>query len=141
MTDKDLFVLDSFALLAFFQDEPAAEIVQAFLERGSKDEIKLVMAVVNLGEVIYRTIREYSEERAAQVLGMIEAYSIDFVNVDKELALAAAQLKGTYSISYADCIAAALAEKLGATIVTGDHDFSVFEGKIGVEWLPQPQRP
>jgi predicted nucleic acid-binding protein len=135
-----IFVLDSFALLAFFQDEPAADEVESLLGRALRGEVRLAMTVANLGEVVYRTIREHGFERAQEVLGHIEQYDIDMVDVDRELALMAAYVKGTHRISYADCFAVALAQRLDAAVVTGDPDFAQAEDAVRIEWLPTPER-
>jgi ribonuclease VapC len=41
-------------------------------------------------------------------------------------------------MSYADCFAAALAQRLDAAVVTGDPEFEDIEraGELKVEWLP-----
>jgi len=130
------FVLDSFALLAFFQDEPGADAVSDLLLRARKGDARLAITVVNLAEMVYRTLREHGIARAQEVLARIEEYGIEVVEVDRDLALAAAHLKGSYRIAYADCLAAALAQRLDATIVTGDPDFAQVEGLVRVQWLP-----
>lgn len=135
------FVLDSFALLALFQAEHGAEQVRDLLQRARREEATLAMAVVNLGEVVYRTIRTRGERRAQDVLVGIEDFSIEFVDIDRELALSAARLKGVFRISYADCIAAALAMRLDATLVTGDPDFRLLEDRVAVEWLTDHEAP
>ncbi len=134
-SDTPIFVLDSFALLAFFQDEPAADEVESLLGRALRGEVRLAMTVANLGEVVYRTIREHGFERAQEVLGHIEQYDIDMVDIDHELALMAAYVKGTHRISYADCLATALAQRLDAAVVTGDYDFARAEDAVRTEWL------
>ncbi len=53
-------VLDSWALIAFFEDEPAAEAVEKILEQATAEKHKLLMSVVNWGEVYYNTMREVS---------------------------------------------------------------------------------
>lgn len=131
-----VYVLDSFALLAFFQEEPVADAVEEFLGRAQRGEVRLVMAVANLGEVFYRTMRNFGIERAEEVLGRMEEYPIELVDIDRELALRAAYLKGSHRMAYADCLAAALAQRLGGAIVTGDPDFRQVEHLVAVEWLP-----
>ena len=49
--------------------------------------------------------------------------------------LAAARLKARYAISYADAFAVALAQELGAPVVTGDTEFEQVESLIDVLWL------
>ena len=130
------YVLDSFALLAMFRNEPGAPRVQRIFSLGFAGEASLVIAVVNLGEVIYRTIREFGAKRAQAVLGECRTLPIAVVAIDEQLAIAAAIIKGTIRISYADCIAAALAQRLDATLVTGDEGFQQI-ADLTVEWLPR----
>ena len=130
-----LYVLDSFALLALFQEEPGGPRVREVLLQADAGEARLAMAVVNLGEVYYRTVRARGRVRANQVLSRTGRYAIEFFEVDRDLALAGATLKSEYRMSYADCIAAALARQLGATVMTGDPEFEQVEGVIEIEWL------
>jgi ribonuclease VapC len=81
-------------------------------------------------------MREFGLERAQETLARIKEYRIDIVEIDQDLALAAAYLKSLHPISYADCFAAALAQQLDAAVVTGDPDFQQLEGRVAIEWLP-----
>jgi predicted nucleic acid-binding protein len=130
-----LFVLDSFALLAFFQAEPGGLKARELLERAQRGEVGLAITTVNVGEVAYRTERVFGLERAQEVLAKIEEYAPAVIDVDRELALAAAHLKARYRMSYADCLAAALAQRLGVAVITGDPDFRQLEDQVAVEWL------
>ena len=47
----------------------------------------------------------------------------------------AAEIKAQYAISYADCFAAATAEKLSASIITGDPEFKKVEHLVSVDWI------
>lgn len=47
----------------------------------------------------------------------------------------ASGIKAEYSISYADCFAAATALKYDATILTGDPEFKKIGSLVQVEWL------
>jgi predicted nucleic acid-binding protein len=132
-----VFVLDSFALLAFFQGEPGADRVADLLEGARRGEVSLAMTVVNLAEVIYRTIRERGPQVAHEVLARIEEYAIEIHEIDRALALAAAHVKGSHAMAYADCLAVALAERLAGIIVTADPEFRQVEGRIKIEWLPR----
>jgi len=136
MKDEPIFVLDSFALLAFFQGEPRGVKVKEIIERSLREECRLALATVNLGEVVYRTIRQHGPERTRNVLAKIEEFGIAIVDVDRDLALEAANLKVRYRLGYADCFVAALARRLDAAVVTGDPDFRQVEQLIAVEWLP-----
>lgn len=129
------YVLDAFALIGFFKNESGtAERVESLFRRASRGEVKLVAAVVNVGELYYKTIREFGTRRALEVLAQFEDYAVDVFPVDWPLAYDAAALKGTHRISYADSIAAALAQRLRATLVTGDDGFRQIPD-LQVEWL------
>jgi len=131
------YVLDAFALIGFFKGEPGTqEIVADLFRRGAKDEVRLFAASVNIGELYYKTSREFGPKRGEEVLDQFWDYAVDVVPVDWPLASAGASLKGVYRISFADCIAAALAQRLGATLVTGDPGFRQIPD-LDVEWLPQ----
>lgn len=85
------YVLDSYALLAYFQAEPGGLAVRAL--------------------------------------------PITFCPVTEDRIFAAARLKAEHSMSYADAFAAALAQELGATLVTGDPEFKSVESQLAVMWL------
>jgi predicted nucleic acid-binding protein len=132
-----VYVLDSFAILALIREEPGATRVREILLRADAVEVRLAMAVVNLGEVFYRTAREEGSSRAEEMLLVIHHYAIELFEVDRALAIAGAELKSRYRMAYADCIAAALALRLGATVMTGDPEFEQVEGVVEIEWLPR----
>ncbi len=136
MTDRPTYVLDSFALLAFFRAETGGPHVRSLL---ADTTTQTAIATVNLGEVAYRTEREFGFERVQDVLGKVVEFQIDVVDVDRPLALVAARHKATYKMSYADCIATALAQRLEAPLVTGDPDFQQVEHLVNVEWLPRDE--
>jgi len=116
---SERFVLDSYALLAYFQDEEGADKVQTVLEMGSEGKAHLFLCVVNLGEVLYVVERERGVSRAHEILARIEEMPIEIVDVDRKMTLEAAHLKARYPIAYADCFALALARIQGASLVTG----------------------
>ena len=130
-------VLDSWALIAFFEDEPAAEQVEKLLAQAGADRHQLLLSVVNWGEIYYNTMREVSPEAAEQHARAIAALPIDIVGVGDDLALArqAAIYKATHQMAYADCFAAALAREKKAELVTGDPEFKAVEKEIKIHWL------
>ena len=132
MTGQRTLVLDAFALLAYFRKEASGPYVADLLRSGDR----LYMCSINLGEVFYKTMREYGIERGRFVLAMIARDPIEIVDPDRDLVLAAAYLKGLHRMSYADCFAAALAQRLNATLVTGDRDFEQLADDIAIDWLP-----
>lgn len=130
-------ILDSWALIAFFEDEPAAEAVEKLLTQATADKHKLLLSVVNWGEIYYNTMREVSQEAAEQKAHELAALPIDIVGVGDDLALArqAAIYKATHKMAYADCFAAALAKQKNAELVTGDPEFKTVEKEVKIIWL------
>ena len=130
-------VLDSWALIAFFEDEPAANDVEKLLQQATEGKQRLLMSVVSWSEVYYNTMREVSQEAAEQKVQEIAALPIEIVGVSDDLTLAkqAAIFKANHNMAYADCFAAALAKETNAQLVTGDREFKAVEGEIQIGWL------
>ena len=129
------YVLDSFAMIAFFEDEPGADKVASILEASISRKAQVFMPVIHWGEIYYNTLREQGVEVAETVIAQVKEYPIKIVDADLRLTYEAARLKGRYRIAYADCFAAALSKKLKAVIVTGDPEFKTLEDSYAIEWL------
>lgn len=130
-------VLDSWALMAFFNDEPSAENVEKLLVKASEDKHKLLLSVVNWGEIYYSVMRGGSQELAERKVQEMASLPIELVPVaeDLELVRQAAVFKATRRMSYADCFAAALAKVRNIELVTGDQEFKEVEKDIKINWL------
>ncbi len=128
-------VLDSYALLAFFEKEPGFEKVESLLIEANEKDRNLLMTAVNLGEVYSIILREYGQRKADEIEKIIQTLPIHIVVVDESMAKEAARLKALKKISYADCFAAALAKINKAELVTGDKEFREVEGEIKILWI------
>ncbi len=130
-------VLDSWALIAFFEDEPAADAVEELIHQATQEKHRLYLGAVNWAEVYYNTMREVSLEAAEARARDIATLPIDVVGVGDDLKLArlAAQFKATHKMSLADAFAAALAKEKKADLVTGDPEFKALEKEIKINWL------
>lgn len=138
LSDGGEYVLDSFALLAYFKDEPSSDQIEKLFETARRGKCHLYLCVVNLGEVMYIVERDKGRSKAQDTLAMIDELPIEVIYVDQELTLAAAHLKADCPIAYADCFAAALSQLKDAILVTGDPEFSKLkpDSRIRIEWLP-----
>jgi ribonuclease VapC len=128
-------ILDSWALMALFNNEPAADSVEKILEQAAADRHKLLMSVVNWGELYYSVMRGASPAMAEQKVREIAAMPIELVTADLQQAHQAAIFKATCKMSYADCFGAALAKIKNAEFVTGDLEFKEVEKEIKIYWL------
>ena len=132
---KSKRLLDSFAVLAWLQDEPGAGKVEAFLREARGAEVPLLLTVVNLGEVYYRVARQHGHPMAEGIVRQLHALPVEFCTCDEQLSLAAARIKADFPMAFADALAAATAQKEEATVVTGDPEFRKIEHLVSIEWL------
>ncbi len=130
------YVLDSFAALAYLEAEVGGAAVRALLESARDRQARLVMSMINVGEVYYILYRERGEEQAEAALADLRALPITLHAATDERIVAAARLKARVPIAYADAFAATLAQELNALLVTGDPEFKIIETQVNVMWLP-----
>jgi predicted nucleic acid-binding protein len=130
-------VLDSWALMAFLHDEPAAEEVEKLLVKAAEDTHKLLLCVVNWGEIYYAVARAEGEAVAEQKAADLATLAIELVPAGDDLQLVrqAAKFKAAKKMAYADCFAAALAKIRNAELLTGDPEFKEVEKEIKILWL------
>lgn len=132
-----LKVLDSWALMAFFNNEPAAGAVEDILVAASEGSHHLLLSVVNWGEVYYAALRAGGETLAEARAAEITSLPIEIIGVGDDLGLVrlAATFKARGGLSYADAFAAALAKENKAELVTGDLEFKALQKDIKIQWL------
>jgi predicted nucleic acid-binding protein len=128
-------VLDSWAVIAYLEDEPAAERVADIVADAHEEGIPLLMTVVNAGEVWYIVAREASAADADASIKQLHDLGVEFVDADWELSKQAAYFKSKNKMSFADCFAAALARDRKAHLATGDPEFKQVEPEITINWL------
>jgi predicted nucleic acid-binding protein len=137
------YILDACALLALFDDEEGADIVDNLLEQAKNNEITLSMNAANLIEVYYDRIRVAGTEKADAIIQNIyDTYPITIIEtLNPAIVREAAYLKAIGKMSFADTILIATASYIDATVVTCDHtELEPVErqGKIPFHWI-RPQ--
>jgi len=138
VTERDNYVLDSYAVIGYLEDEPFADWLQELLFSARKNRCRLYMHAIQLGEVYYITLREKGKPIADLAYTRIKNFPITIVDtIDEKLLLSAASLKAVFPISYADAFAAALSQICKAVLLTGDPEFERLEAKgvLSVKWL------
>src|SRR6266568_7355488 len=126
-------VLDSWAIMAYLEDEPAAEKIADIIADAHEEDIPLFMSVVNAGEVWYIVARAATEANASSIIHELRRLGIEFIDADWNLAREAAGYKSKYKMSFADCFAAALAKQKKAVLLTGDREFKQVEQEITIK--------
>ena len=132
---KNERLLDSFALVKFFREEPGYERVKHWLVEARRRENFLLVCELNAGEVFYVIGRENGIPKAEEILMLLSTLPLRMIPVTWELVLQAARLKAQYSLSYADCMAAACAIHHQAILVTGDPEFRKVKHLLEIEWI------
>jgi predicted nucleic acid-binding protein len=117
------FVLDSYALLAYFRNEEGGEKVEQLLNDAVVDKHELYMTCINAGEVYYMAYRKDGADKADLVWKALQQFPIHMTEVDMALTFKAAKLKAGNKLSYADAFAAVLTIAKKATLITGDREF------------------
>ena len=119
--------LDSSAVLEWLRGtEPAASRVEELLPT------KPLMSWINLGEIYYVVHRAEGADAASDTVRWLRPrLTLDLPGEDR--ILAAAAIKATHPLAYADAFAVATALAHGATLVTGDPEILEADGDWPVE--------
>ena len=115
-------VVDSSGWLEYFADGPNASVFAKPIEA----RVSLVVPTLSLYEVFKRILQQRGEDLALQAIAVMEQGRI--IDLDRSVALAAAQLSIELKLSLADSIMLATARRAGATLWTQDGDFEAIPG-------------
>ena len=119
-------VVDSSGWLEYFGNGKNA----AFFARPIEDPSKLIVPTLSLFEVFKRVLVQRDEPAALQAIALMHQGRI--VDLDRNLAIAAARLSAQERLPLADSVMLATARSHEATLWTQDADF---EGRDGVRYI------
>ena len=128
-------ILDANALFRFLTDGAGAEIVAGVFKRALATAGVVAMSAVNWGEAFYALARVHGFDGTREIMARMSAVPLTVVPVDRSSAEAAARLKATYGLPYADCFAAALAHSHAVVVTAATKDFRRIPG---LQILPLP---
>jgi predicted nucleic acid-binding protein len=132
------YVLDANAVIRYFGvgDGQGGEKVRGLFEQAERNQARLSMSVINMGEVLYILLKHLGEQRAFQYIQALQ-HAVTMVEADSNRTIEAARLKHQYKLGYADSFAAASALASKSTLVSADPSFE----KIGksLKWMRLPQ--
>jgi PIN domain nuclease of toxin-antitoxin system len=122
-----LVVFDSWALLAFLADEPAADRIESvWVDEGA------AISSINLGEVLYIRMRAQGEESARADIQAVSA-ALEVTDPDWRLVVTAASIKAHGGLSYADAFCIATALERDEPVWTGDPEILARAGDLRCE--------
>lgn len=128
-------VLDTWALLAYLDGEPAAQQVRQLLRNARRGRVTALLSLVSYGECLYIVEREQGLQPAQRTVAIVDQLAVRVVQIDRPLVFEAAHLKARFSISYADAFVAAVAKRHHGELLTGDPEFAALESEVPVRWL------
>ena len=110
--------------------------MRGLFEQAERNQARLSMSVINLGEVLYVLLKYLGEERALEYIQALQ-HAVTMIDADANRTIQAATLKHQYKLGYADSFAAALALESRATLVSADPSFE----KVGksLKWMRLPK--
>lgn len=132
---RPVYLFDSFALLAYLNNESGRLRVEAILEQAEKRQCRILMCMINLGEVLYTVERRRGFGAAQKTLMLSQSLPIKILEAKNDLVLEAAHIKASHPLSYADAFVVAIAIQHKAIVLTGDPEFESVETLVTVEWL------
>ncbi|HEX7727828.1 MAG TPA: PIN domain-containing protein [Terracidiphilus sp.] len=132
-----VFILDSSALIRFFDNEPGAERVQQVLAACADGVAKVRVSAVQWGEITGNLRKRFGAQEQERVLGGGLPSELQIVAATAERAVRAAALRVDRGLGYADAFAVELAESIPqSTLLTADYGFKSAEDLIRIEFLP-----
>jgi predicted nucleic acid-binding protein len=135
MAVKNLFVLDTSALLALRGDEPGANRVASLLQQAAKRQCRILVSFMTRMELLYLIWREEGEQAARDALRLLDSFTIEWVTCEPQILDSSAYVKSQGGLSVADSWIAATALRYDAMLIHKDPEFAGFRA-IAQEPLP-----
>ena len=118
-----------------FFGQTGMEQVRDLFHKAAETDRALLISAVNWAEVLYKLEQKKGVEGRETAQRFERTMPLDIMSVDRELAEAAAHVKGVHNMGLADAFAAALAIARKAELVTADTEFKVLEKEVKIAWL------
>jgi PIN domain nuclease of toxin-antitoxin system len=131
-----IYILDACALIALFNNEQGADVVDDLMTRCMAGEVELYISVAQLLEVYYDRLHVKGLAFADNFLAEAYASPMHIVDAIPQSHLrVAGRLKVSYDISFADTFACAAAICIPGTLVTADGEFKEIERREAIQLL------
>ena len=127
-------VVDSWAMLAWVQLEPAAPLVRQCLLDADSGKVELLMSWFNVAETFYILAKRTSFAIAEEFLSRLPSLPIRIVLPNQDGIMAAARIKAVHPLAFGDAFAIALAQAENASVITGDDEIRRC-GVVKVDWI------
>lgn len=132
----ETYILDTSALVAFFEGEPGLTRVKDLLRSGRRGRCRVVVSLMTTYEALYVRALEAGEDEGQRRVRRLRALPVEELPLTPSLALLAAHLKARHAMSVADSWIAATAIEEQAVLVHKDPELEVLDGQCRLEPLP-----
>ena len=129
------YLLDTSALLAFWNNEEGADEVERILRSGPSRG-KVLYSFMTLMEAKYRLLRRGGKELADEFERMVGNLPLERVNLTDPILHRAVEIKATKRVSVADSWIIATAMENGASLVHKDPEFEQVKDRLSLFPLP-----
>ena len=127
-------VIDSWAMVAWIQDEPGGSELEAYLLKADSGNLQLLMSWYNVAETFYTVAKRKRLAVAEEFLARLPSLPIRLVLPDEDDIVAAARVKASHSVALGDAFAIALAQSEKASVITGDQEIRRCK-LVPVDWV------
>jgi predicted nucleic acid-binding protein len=127
-------VIDSWAMVAWIQDDPAGTAFEAFLLNADAGKLQLLMSWYNVAETFYTVAKRRKLSIAEEFLTRLPSLPVRLVLPDEDGIVAAARVKASNAVALGDAFAIALAQSAEASVITGDQEIRRCK-LVPVDWL------
>jgi predicted nucleic acid-binding protein len=136
MAVRNLFVLDTSALLALRADEAGANRIATLLQQATRGQCRLLVSFMTRMEVLYLIWRDEGEQAAREALRLLDSFAMEWITCEPQILETSAYIKSHGGLSVADSWIAATALKHDATLIHKDPEFTKFK-EIAQDPLPR----
>lgn len=125
-----MYVLDTSALLALYQDESGAAAVARIFETRDKGEATISVSFITIFEITYLAMARGGDQGASSLLFQVRSLDMEEIWPDDDLLWQAGAIKAQGGLSVADAFVAASARVAGAVLVHRDSEFDRLDPDI-----------
>jgi ribonuclease VapC len=131
------YVLDSSAVLRYFDDGAGADRVEEILSACAGWQANLFVSAVQWGEIAGKLRKRFGTSDETRILSGLVPSEATIVSATADRAVHAADLKVDRNIAYADAFALELAmDSPDHVLVTADFGFKAVDDLARIEFLP-----
>lgn len=129
-------VIDSYALVAYFRDEPGAEAVETILVSAARKHLPLHMTEIDYAETKFTILQKDGPAAWDSVREVLQGLPIQFHTISRDLSDTAADILVRYNISAPGAFAVALATPKKGELFSANPELkSLALAGIKLHWL------